>query len=155
MDAQHYLSAKSGYRRRSFLITCAAATALFTFGAQAWAHHSFAMYDLNKPAEVKGTVKEFRFLNPHSWIILSVKDKAGKASDYSIETNGSFYLARRQGWKRDSLKPGDAVVARIHPMRDGSMGGDLIKFTRSDGSELIARAESSLQSFRPPAVEKK
>jgi len=115
---------------------------LLNCGAAAWAHHSFAMFDLQKPVEVKGTVKEFRFGNPHSWIILSVKDKAGKVMDYPIETNGSFYLAKRQGWKRDSLKFGDVIVARVHPMRDGSPGGDLIAATLSDGRKLIARVEA-------------
>ena len=143
MESQHYAVVESGYRRRSFLITCLSATVLLNCGAAAWAHHSFAMYDSQNQVEVKGTVKEFRFRNPHSSIILSVKDHAGNSSDYTIETNGSFYLAQKQGWKRDSLKPGDVIVARVRPMRDGSPGGDLIKATLSDGSELIARPQSA------------
>ena len=148
MKNQHHAVAESGYRRRSFLITCLSAAVLLNCGAAAWAHHSFAMYDSQKQVEVKGTVKEFRFLNPHSSIILSVKDHAGKSSDYTIESNGSFYLAK-QGWKRDSLKVGDLIVARVRPLRDGSPGGDLLKATLSDGRELIARAES------PPALPEK
>ena len=151
MENQHYVVVESGYRRRSFLITCLSAAVLLTSGAAAWAHHSFAMYDVSKPVEVKGTVKKYTFVNPHSSIILSVKNKAGKSSDYTIETNGSFYLAKRQGWKRDSLKAGDVIVARVNPMRDGSAGGDLIKATLSDGRELIAR----VQGAPVPAVEKK
>ena len=143
MENQHYAVVQSGYRRRSFLITCLSAALLLTCGAAAWAHHSFAMYDQAKPTEVKGIVKNFSFVNPHSSIILSVKNKAGKSSDYTIETNGSFYLAKRQGWKRDSLKAGDVIVARVNPMRDGSAGGDLIKATLSDGRELIARVQAS------------
>jgi hypothetical protein len=133
------------------LFTCLSAAVLLYSSTVAWAHHSFAMFDLKKPVEVKGTVKEFRFVNPHSWIILSVKDKAGKPIDYSIETNGAFYLAKRQGWKRESLKPGDVIVARVNPMRDGSPGGDLIKVTVSDGRELIARPVPAAV----PPVEKK
>ena len=151
MENQHYAVVESGYRRRSFLITCLSAAVLLTSGAAARAHHSFAMYDVSKPVEVKGTVKKYTFVNPHSSIILSVKNKAGKSSDYTIETNGSFYLAKRQGWKRDSLKAGDVIVARVNPMRDGSAGGDLIKATLSDGRELIARVQGS----PVPAVEKK
>ena len=151
METQHHAVVQSGYRRRSFLLTCLSAAVLLTCGAAAWAHHSFAMYDLTKPTEVKGTVKKYTFVNPHSSIILSVKNKAGKSSDYTIETNGSFYLAKRQGWKRDSLKAGDVIVARVNPMRDGSAGGDLIKATLSDGRELIARVQGS----PVPPVEKK
>ncbi len=131
------------HHARTSWVTCLSAAVLLNCGAAAWAHHSFAMFDLKKPVEVKGTVKEFRFVNPHSWIILAVKNKAGKSSDFPIETNGSFYLAKRQGWKRNSLKPGDVIVARINPMRDGAPGGDLIKVTLSDGRELIARPQSA------------
>lgn len=143
MKNQRYAVAESGYRRRHFLISCLWVAALLNCGGAAWAHHSFAMYDPNKQVELKGTVKEFRFSNPHSLLILSVKDNAGKVTDYTIETNGSFYLARKQGWKRDSLKPGDVIVAFIHPMRDGSPGGDLLNVTLSDGHVLIARPPSS------------
>ena len=151
MENQHYVFVESGYRRFSFFMTCLSAAVLLTCGAVALAHHSFAMYDFQKQVEVKGTVKEFRFINPHSSIILSVKGRAGKSSDYTIETNGSFYLAKNQGWKRGSLKAGDVIVARLRPMRDGSPGGDLIKVTLSDGSELIARTQASLL---PPAETK-
>ena len=151
MKNQHAAFVEPGYRRCSFLIRCLSASLLLTCGAAAWAHHSFAMYDMQKQVEVKGTVKEFRFVNPHSSIVLSVKGHAGKSSDYRIETNGSFYLAKNQGWKRDSLKPGDVIVALVRPLRDGSTGGDLIKVTRSDGSELIARTQASLA---PPEAKK-
>jgi hypothetical protein len=142
MENEYPLRLESRNRRRTGVRTCLSAVVLLNVSTAAWAHHSFAMFDLQKPVEVKGTVREFRFGNPHSWIILSVKDRAGKSVDYPIETNGSFYLAKRQGWKRDSLKSGDVIVARVHPMRDGSPGGDLIKATLSDGRELIARVES-------------
>ena len=151
MEKHHYAVAESGYRRRSFLIACIAAASWLNCGAAAWAHHSFAMYDLQKVLDVKGTVKKFAFTNPHSSIVLLVKDRAGKSSDYVIETNGSFYLAKNQGWKRDSLKPGDKVVAHVRPLRDGTPGGDLIKVTLSDGRELIARTQASLA---PPADKK-
>ena len=98
------------------------------------------MYDSQKSVSLKGVIKEFHYGNPHTLIILAVKKDADDLVDYSIETNGSFNLAKNQGWNRESLKPGDAVVALIRPMRDGSPGGDLLKVTFSDGHELIARA---------------
>ncbi len=150
MRMRNKVELESGNRRRTCVVSCMAAV-LLCGSAAAWAHHSFAMFDLTKPVEVKGTVKEFRFVNPHSWVILSVKDKKGKEIDFPIETNGSFYLAKRQGWKRDSLKPGDVVVARVHPMRDGGPGGDLIKFTFPGGRELIARVQTDPVD---PAVKK-
>ncbi len=127
-----------GYRRRSVWIP-SIATLLLTGAMAAWGHHSFAMYDATHSIQVHGTVKEYRFGNPHTLIVLSVKNAAGEMRDFTIETNGSFYLERNEGWKRDSLALGDQVVALIRPLRDGSPGGDLLKVTRSDGHELIAR----------------
>jgi Family of unknown function (DUF6152) len=109
-------------------------------GSSAWAHHSFAMYDSHKSVALQGTVKEFNFGNPHTLIVLVVKNGAGTTSDYTIETNGSFNLAKNHNWNRESLKKGEAVTALVYPLRDGSLGGDLLKITLSDGSELIARA---------------
>ena len=127
-------------RLRSYLRTGLCATVLIGCASAAWAHHSFAMYDSQKSVALKGTVKEFRFGNPHTLIFMVVKNDAGELKDYTIETNGSFNLAKNHGWDRESLKPGDAVVALISPLRDGSPGGDLLKVTLSDGRELIARS---------------
>lgn len=150
MENKHRMRVESGYRRRTRLVTGLTAAVLLSCGATVWAHHSYAMFDMEHPVEVKGTVKEFSFVNPHSSIILAVKDHAGKTSDFTIATGGPFNLARSHGWKRNSLKFGDVIVAVIHPLRDGSPGGDLIKVTRSDGSELIARDPST-----PVPTEKK
>jgi hypothetical protein len=92
---------------------------------------------MKKEIEVRGTVKEFHWTNPHSLLVLVSKDDAGGATSVFIEMNGPGYLVRN-GWKRESLKPGDAVTATIHPMLDGSPGGDLIKVVLPDGHELSA-----------------
>jgi uncharacterized protein DUF6152 len=39
--------------------------------AAAPAHHSFAMFDAEHPIEVTGTVKEFRFVSPHTLLMLA------------------------------------------------------------------------------------
>jgi Family of unknown function (DUF6152) len=49
----------------------------------ALAHHSFAMFDAEHPIEVSGVVKEFRFVSPHTLLILEVKDKDGGAKEWS------------------------------------------------------------------------
>jgi hypothetical protein len=148
---QHQRFAVSLWRARRGLVSAVlGAVVLLQSSATAWAHHSFAMYDSTRTLELKGTVQTFEFRNPHSLLVLAVKDQVGVRKDYTIETNGSFYLAR-QGWKRDSLKRGDVIVAVIHPLRDGSPGGDLMKAVLSDGHQLIARA----QPTSTPAEEKK
>ena len=90
------------------------------------AHHSFAMFDNTKDMTLVGTVKEFQWTNPHSWIQLMVKDASGKDVEWSIE-GGSPNGLTRAGWKRTSIKPGDKAVVIIHPLKDGSEGGSLVR----------------------------
>jgi hypothetical protein len=117
--------------------TLSALMASLAVAAPALAHHSYAMFDMKKEIEVRGTVKEFHWTNPHSLLVLVSSDGTGGATSVFIEMNGPGYLVRN-GWKRESLKPGDAVTATIHPMLDGSPGGDLVKVVLPDGHELSA-----------------
>ena len=109
--------------RRQAVLGLAAAALLAA--APAFAHHSFAMFDRQKEVTLKGTVKEFQWTNPHSWIQLVVKDASGKEVEYSIE-GGSPNGLSRAGWKRTSLKPGDKATVVIHPLKDGTNGGSLV-----------------------------
>jgi hypothetical protein len=93
--------------------------------APAFAHHSFAMFDNQKNLVLDGTVKEFQWTNPHSWVQLVVKDASGKDVEWSIE-GGSPNGLSRSGWKRTSLKPGDKAQITIHPLKDGTNGGSLV-----------------------------
>jgi hypothetical protein len=94
----------------------------------ALAHHAFAMFDTNREVTLDGTVKEFQWTNPHTWVQLLVKDSAGKEVEWSIEGSSPNNLARF-GWTRNSLRSGDRVQAVIHPLKDGSIGGSLVKIT--------------------------
>ena len=94
----------------------------------AGAHHAFAMFDTNRELTLEGTVKEFQWTNPHTWVQLLVKDGAGKEVEWSIEGSSPNNLARF-GWSRNSLKSGDHVQAIVHPLKDGSIGGSLVKIT--------------------------
>ena len=108
--------------KRSLPIAVCIAASLI---APAFAHHSFAMFDNQKDLTLEGTIKEFQWTNPHTWIQVMVKDAAGKEVEWSIE-GGSPNSLSRNGWKRTSLKPGDKVVLVTHPLKDGSAGGSLV-----------------------------
>ena len=101
----------------------------------ALAHHSFAMFDAEKKVTLDGTVKEFQWTNPHSWILLTVSDAQGKAEQWAIEMGGPSGLAR-QGWVPKTLTPGMKVQAVIHPLRDGTPGGQFMAVTLPDGTQL-------------------
>ena len=94
----------------------------------ALAHHAFAMFDTNREVLLDGTVKEFQWTNPHTWVQLLVKDPNGKEVEWPIEGSSPNNLARF-GWNRNSIKSGDHVQVVVHPLKDGSIGGSLVKIT--------------------------
>jgi hypothetical protein len=99
----------------------------------ATAHHSFAMFDAEKSMTLDGTVKEFQWTNPHSWILLTVAKPEGKTEQWAIEMGGPAGLAR-QGWVPKTLTPGMKVKTVIHPLRDGTNGGQFMAITLPDGT---------------------
>ena len=115
-------------------VAIAAAVAASGIAAPAFAHHSFAMFDSSKQVTLVGTVKEFQWTNPHTWIQVNVPTN-GKVVEWSIEGGSPNGLARR-GWKSSVLKPGDKVTVVISPMKDGSNGGSLKSVTLPDGKVL-------------------
>ena len=100
--------------------------ALGLWASPALAHHSFAMFDAQKSVTLDGTVKEFLWTNPHSWIVVYAKDKAGKTAEWRIETSSPAQLGRR-GWKKSSVKTGDKISIVVHPLRNGEAGGSMVK----------------------------
>ena len=115
--------------------------ALFGAGAlaapPALSHHSFAMFDTRSEVTLSGTVREFQWTNPHSWLQLDV-ERGGRTVEYSIEL-GSPNTMSRHGWRRTSFKPGDKVTVTMNPMRDGSPGGSLISAIDAAGNRLSMR----------------
>jgi hypothetical protein len=111
--------------KRAFILP---ASLLALLAMAAHAHHSFSMFDNEKDQVLEGTVKEFQWTNPHIWIQVNVKTADGKLVEYSIE-GGSPNALRRQGWSKDTLKPGDQVVLTMHPLKDGSPGGSFMRGT--------------------------
>jgi hypothetical protein len=98
-------------------------------------HHAFSAFDMGKTTTLAGVVKEFQWINPHSWIQMMVTDASGNAVEWSIEMNSPSSLVRR-GWKPKTLKPGDKITLVIHPLRDGRPGGSLVSATLADGTQM-------------------
>lgn len=105
---------------------------------RALAHHGSSNYDISKATSVKGTIKEFNFINPHSAIYLIAKDDNGNAEQWLIECDSPNNLARA-GWTRDSLKAGDQVTIVGNRLKDGSKVMRLQKIVFADGHELKPR----------------
>ena len=106
---------------------------------RALAHHSAAMFDEKKTVTVEGEVKEFQLTNPHSWLLVDVKDKAGKVSTWGFEAEGPSTLARA-GIKPSDLRPGTKLTITGNPMKDGTHAAIWVNAVRADGKAFNPRA---------------
>ena len=121
-------------RRRVVPVAVSVGLAMLAHGATA--HHSFAMFDAKQSVTLHGVVKEFRWTNPHVFIQLLASEAAGvRAGEWSIELTSPEHLVRA-GWKPGTLKSGDKVTIVVHPIRDGSMGGQFVSGIAADGSAI-------------------
>ena len=134
---------------KKIILTLGASALVLTIAGAAAAHHSGAMFDGTKTAVLQGTVKEFQYTNPHSWLVVNVPDAAGKVTEWSFEAEGPSTLLRA-GIKKSSLMPGDKVTVRGHPLKDGRPGGGLVDVTKADGSVLNPRG-GSLSGAKTPS----
>ncbi|MDP9084067.1 MAG: DUF6152 family protein [Pseudomonadota bacterium] len=112
----------------------AAAAAILVSGG-AVAHHSFAMFDNSHTVTVQGTVKDWQWTNPHTWIVLMVmNEKTQQLEEWGLEGLPTPGMARR-GWSRKALKVGDKIEVDIYPLKNGANGGAIVK-ARADGREI-------------------
>ena len=116
-------------------LALAAAVALALPGGQAGAHHSFAMFDLQKQVTVSGTVRQFQWTNPHAYIQLVAKDASGNDVEWSMEMGAPMYLYAR-GWRPGSLKAGMDISVTLNPLRNGKPGGVVRDVTTADGKAI-------------------
>jgi Family of unknown function (DUF6152) len=108
----------------------AACIAALASGA-ALAHHSAAMFDDTRIVELRGTVKELQWTNPHIWLQVLVPSDGG-VTEWSFE-GGSPNSLSRQGWRSTTFRAGDVVVVRVHPMKDGTAAGSFVGAQFEDG----------------------
>jgi hypothetical protein len=108
-------------------------------GQQALSHHSNAMFDQDTVVEMSGTIKEFQFTNPHTWVQVMVKDAKGETVEWSLEWGSPNNLGR-QGIRPSTFPSGSTVMVRTYPMKDGSPGGLFIG-ARFDDGEVVGRWE--------------
>jgi hypothetical protein len=131
------MSAPATPARRVRTAVLAGAAALAPLlAAPALAHHSGSMFDSAVQTPLAGTVREFKWSNPHAWIELDVAAEDGTTTMWAIEMQPPNMLVRR-GWTRRSINPGDAVSVTINPLRDGQPGGSFVSVTLADGTVLI------------------
>jgi hypothetical protein len=117
--------------RRHFVALAAAALS----ANAALAHHSPVMFDQTQKVTLTGTVREFQWTNPHSYIQLVVKNDQGQDEEWSLEMAAPTYLYNR-GWRPSSVKAGDTLTVTIAPLRKGGKGGLLLQAATADGKPI-------------------
>ena len=100
------------------------------------AHHSTAMFDMQHTVAITGTVTQFDWTNPHTFIFMEVMNTTtGTSESWSVEGMSPNYLSRN-GWTRHTLKPGDKIGMEVHLLKDGRKGGFCSTVTLPDGKKL-------------------
>jgi Family of unknown function (DUF6152) len=142
-------------------IKARAVVASFAFGLAAlaapaaYAHHSFAQFELSKLTALTGTVKEWNWANPHTWLHVSVVKADGAVEEWAL-VGSSPNMMSRWGWNAADIKVGDKVVIDIHPARDARHVGAIQTLFTADGKVLVdpagspGRALASGPSKLPP-----
>jgi hypothetical protein len=136
-------------RSRLFAVL-AAGIGLLLASVPARAHHSFAAeFDNKKPVELKGTVTSVEWVNPHAWIHIEVKDESGKVTGWNCEL-GSPNLLMRNGWRKDTIKPGDVIIVNGSAAKDGANLANARTVRMADGQRIF-NAGSSGEAGTPGA----
>jgi hypothetical protein len=117
------------------LVAFIGAAGLLMLSGPAFAHHGRSNYDMTHPVTVKGIVTEFEWANPHTLIHFNVTDENGKVEEWVAETNSPNTLSR-QGWSRNTVKPGDQITLIGHRVKGGGHYMDFNKIIFADGREL-------------------
>lgn len=119
----------------NFKVLSLAGVSLCLMAPPAFAHHSFAMFDKDKLVTLQGTVSQFEWQNPHSFLDVMAMGQDGKPHVWSIEL-ASIGQQTRVGWNANTVKPGDKITIAFNPLKDGTRGGTLVQVTLPDGRKL-------------------
>jgi hypothetical protein len=114
-----------------------------------YAHHSAAGIDRTKTVTVEGTVKSFKWGNPHSWLEVEVQNSKGGTDLWNFEMNPPAYLVR-SGWKSTSVKTGDKVKVTGRPFMSGDPGGIFVSLTLGSGEVLGSGQQPSQINAQAP-----
>lgn len=116
----------------------------------AFSHHSGAGIDRTKTVTVEGTVKQFKWGNPHSWLEIEVANSKGGVDLWNWEMNPPAFLVQ-SGWKSTAVKIGDKVKVTGRPFISGDPGGIFVSVTLPNGQVLGSGRQPS-QLGGPPAA---
>jgi len=112
---------------------------------QVSAHHSTrGIYHEDQLLELKGTVKEWAFVNPHPYLTIEAEDENGVLRNWDVSYGGAAVVhLQRQGYSSKTFTPGETIIVHGNPARKEGVYGILIEGggnhpTREDGTPVVA-----------------
>ena len=135
-----------------------AALGLAVSAALVYAHHGSAVsYDLSQKVTMKGTITEFKYINPHPALFWDVKDDQGNVTHWTGEIAPNVAQLQQNGWGRKrseaALAPGTPVTITLSPSRAGGPVGLVQKIESATGDAVLG--EIGLGAGAPPPAEPK
>ena len=122
-------------KRTALKLLLAGVSALF-LTAPAGAHHSYALFDHNKLTSIVGTVKEFKWANPHVYLMMDVKKADGSSEEWAL-VGSSPNMMSRWGWNAADIKVGDQLTVDVFRAVDGKPIGQLAAVFFPSGKVLL------------------
>lgn len=109
------------------------------------AHHSNSSYQVDEIISLTGTVKEWQWVNPHTWLIMTVEDENGNEVEWAVEGRAPGIL-RRAGWNATTFEAGEEVQVYASPQKDGAPVGIIARVTKADGTVLGNRPDFDIDA---------
>jgi hypothetical protein len=129
--------------RGKFLIFCALSISVLSLSIRLDAHHGNAAYDATKQINLKGTVTQFIWANPHCVLLFDVTDEKGQVVHWMAESENPTTMANL-GWLKASFKPGDSMTLRVITVKNGKPIGRIVWAETADGTKLCGEPGATL-----------
>jgi hypothetical protein len=137
---------KSLNRLRLVGLALAAAATLSLYLPAASAHHSFGKFEMMKLTTLRGTVRDWKWANPHTWLTLAVEKADGSTEEWALVGSSPNMMAR-WGWNATDIHVGDKVTVDVHAGRDGEHIGAIKNVFLPGGKSLTDPAGSNGQEL--------
>ena len=124
--------------RGKFLIVLALGICVSFLSVPLAAHHGNAAYDATKQINLKGTVTQFIWANPHCVVLFDAADEGGQTVHWMAETENPTTMTN-MGWLKSSLKAGDPITIRVITVKNGKPIGRIVWVETANGEKLSGR----------------